>query len=182
MGPWRGILPVILAVTVGGCSSTVSSGSAGQLPASAVPGASQTAGASPAPSLTSTVERASIAPSGSVPITMTVVNQTDPRFQPDNVTAKAGTVVFYLDNVPAAGESPDHAMVIGATDVQFYGDGSVKSGQVLADSGHVVANDKAVFTVQGLKPGTYQFWCNVDVLGISTHGANGMRGTLTITP
>ena len=113
---------------------------------------------------------------------MTVVEPADPRFQPDKVTATAGTVIFYLDNVPAAGESPDHAMVIGASDVQFYSDGSVKSGQVLADSGHIVANDKAIFTVKGLKPGTYQFWCNVDVGGISTHGAAGMTGTLTVTP
>ena len=73
----------------------------------------------------------------------------------------AGTVVFYLHNIPAAGESPDHAMVIGATDVQFYPDGSVKSGQLLADSGDVVANEAATCTVKGLEPGTYIFWCNV---------------------
>jgi len=182
MGPLRRFLPVALTVAIGACSSAASSVSPGQPPASVVPAASGTQASSPLPTLASSVQRTSEAPAGAVPITMTVVDSNHPRFQPDTVTATAGTVVFYLSNVPVGGESPDHAMVIGASDVQFYPDGSVKSGQVLADSGHIVANDKATFTVEGLKPGTYQFWCNVDVLGISTHGANGMVGTLTVTP
>ena len=113
---------------------------------------------------------------------MTLIGTGNPRFQPDKVTATAGTVVFYLHNIPAAGESPDHAMVIGATDVQFYPDGSVKSGQLLADSGDVVANEAATCTVKGLEPGTYIFWCNVQSGIAGTHGTYGMTGTLTISP
>jgi hypothetical protein len=57
-----------------------------------------------------------------------------------------------------------------------------KSGEVLADSGLVVANDKAIFADTGLKPSTYPFWCIVDVgAGGGTHGSNGMLGTLTVT-
>src|SRR5260221_3239026 len=72
------------------------------VPASAVAAASGSVASSPLPSLGSTVERASEAPAGAVPITMTLVPPADPRFQPDNVTAPAGTVGFYLYNVPAA--------------------------------------------------------------------------------
>jgi plastocyanin len=180
MGRLRLILPVALSFAIGACTSAVSPS---HMPASTVQAASGALAPSPLPTLASTVEPASEAPDGAVPITMTVTDVNHPRFQPDKVTATAGTVVFYLHNVPVGAEMPDHAMVIGASDVQFYPDGSVKSGQVLADSGHVVANDEAVFTVTGLGPGTYKFWCNVNVAaGDGTHETNGMTGTLTVTP
>ena len=48
---------------------------------------------------------------------------------------------------------------------------------LLARSGFVRANRSAVFTVDGLTPGTYSFWCEV-----ADHTQRGMVGTLTIDP
>jgi plastocyanin len=112
---------------------------------------------------------------------MTVKSE-GPRFEPNTLTATSGTVTFYLQNVPGGGFLPDHTMVIGATDVVFYHDGSVKSGQILAESRHVLPKEKAAFTVSGLAAGTYIFWCNVQAGDVGTHAALGMVGTLTITP
>jgi plastocyanin len=112
---------------------------------------------------------------------MTVVNH-DPRFQPDHVSAKAGTVAFSLDNIPgSATEAPDHMMLIGDC-ISFYGDGSIRAGQAVAATPHIAANQRATFTVNGLEPGTYVFWCAVNVPDGGNHASNGMVGTLTITP
>jgi uncharacterized cupredoxin-like copper-binding protein len=103
-----------------------------------------------------------------------------PRFQPDNLTAKAGTVVFFLQNIPTL-FSPDHNMQIGPASVQFYGDGSIRAGQVLAGTPNIRTKEMATFTVNDLTPGTYLFWCSVEGAN-GNHASFGMVGTLTITP
>ena len=87
-----------------------------------------------------------------------------PKYTPDGVSAAAGTVTFFLDNVPVL--PVEHNMAIGP-----------QPGTVLARSGFVRANKSAVFTVDGLTPGTYTFWCEV-----ADHLERGMVGTLTIEP
>jgi uncharacterized cupredoxin-like copper-binding protein len=105
-----------------------------------------------------------------------------PRFQPQDVSAKAGTIVFLLNNVPKSSTlMPDHNMLIGSC-VSFYGDGSIRAGELLAGTPHVLPNETVAFTVNGLAPGSYVFWCSVNVPDGGTHGAAGMVGTLTITP
>lgn len=88
------------------------------------------------------------------------------RFDPETVTSKAGTVVFFLQNAPHPLFSDDHNMAIGP---RLY--------QARARSAFVHQTKAAVFTVDGLTPGTYRFWCEV-----RGHAANGMVGTLTISP
>ncbi|MDO8485522.1 MAG: cupredoxin domain-containing protein [Candidatus Limnocylindrales bacterium] len=103
-----------------------------------------------------------MAPPGAISIKMA---WEAPRFAPDQVTAKAGTVVFFIQMSPR-GSLADHNMAFGP-----------KIYKVLARSSFVRAYKSAVFTVEGLTPGTYTFWCEV-----SGHAANGMVGTLTTTP
>ena len=96
-----------------------------------------------------------------------------PRFEPAQVTVRAGTVAFFLDNVPGPSTFyyHTHNMQIGP-----------ELGQVLAGSSDVKTDDKAIFTVGSLAPGTYVFWCSVPTLDGKDHAAYGMVGTLTVTP
>ncbi len=72
-------------------------------------------------------------------------------------------------------------MLIGPADTQFFPDGSTRADQVLARSPTLLANEAATFTVAGLTPGTYTFWCSVQHEG-GSHASDGMVGTLTVTP
>lgn len=124
----------------------------------------------PIPTLASTTENASTAPRGAISIKMTVPNG-EPRFQPDHVTARSGTVVFFLENVPGPIFDPDHNMQIGPA-----------IGQVTAGTPRIRATETATFTVKDLTSGTYVFWCPVVGLNGEIHAKFGMVGTLTITP
>jgi plastocyanin len=131
----------------------------------AVASPSRAPASTPIPTLTSTTEAATVAPSGAVSIKMT--EDAGPRFAPDVVTAKAGTVAFFLTNVLNTDAGPiDHSMAIGP-----------ELHKPLAGSTFIHVENSAVFTVEGLTPGTYRFWCQVQ-----DHAAKGMVGTLTITP
>jgi uncharacterized cupredoxin-like copper-binding protein len=91
------------------------------------------------------------------------------RFDPSAVTATSGTVGFFLTNVGAGNDAialENHNLVIG-----------VDRDHRLAGSGYVSAGKAAVFTVQGLEPGTYMIWCSVPY-----HADNGMVGTVTVRP
>jgi plastocyanin len=48
-------------------------------------------------------------------------------------------------------------------------------GTILAVSDSVPVGRSAVFTVRGLKPGSYRIWCTID-----SHAAEGMVGTLMV--
>lgn len=125
----------------------------------------RTPAATPIPTLSSTTEEATVAPSGAISFKLT--EDAGPRFQPDQATAKAGNVVIFLQNVLNVDAGPfAHNMAIGP-----------KIHVPLANSLIIYSERSAVFTVEGLTPGTYTFWCRVQ-----DHATKGMVGTLTITP
>jgi uncharacterized cupredoxin-like copper-binding protein len=129
--------------------------------ASAPASASPTAGTA---GLAATTAPADVAPSGAITVAMSSF-----KFDPSAITATSGTVTFFLQNV-GAGIDPAahqlHNLAIG-----------VDQDHPLAESGYVAAGKAAVFTVQDLAAGTYMIWCMVP-----NHAANGMVGTLTVSP
>lgn len=175
----RAIGAILVIVAMAGCASSPTGATpvATSPPASlaATPSPTPTAASTatpkptPAPTLASTTEVATKAPQGAIAIDMTPDALT-PRFKPDAVTAKAGTVTFFLTSIPiSAGFGPHHDMLIGA-----------EIGTPIATSGQVQPDTSAVFTVEGLAPGTYRFWCNTNT-GHGPHQTLGMVGTLTVT-
>jgi uncharacterized cupredoxin-like copper-binding protein len=124
--------------------------------------ATRTPAPTPIPTLQTTTIDATVAPAGAISVKLA---WQAPRFEPDQITAKAGTVVFFLRMSPD-GSLANHNLAIGR-----------KIHEVLASSGFVQPTKSAVFTVTGLQAGTYTFWCQVPA-----HAANGMVGQLTITP
>ena len=166
-----------VALTSGACSSPspVASNLTGPSSATAEAASSVTAVATssptrapeptPIPTLSSTSEGATVAPPGAISIQMAFVKG-EPRFVPDQVTAQSDKVTFFLPNVrPESFMPQDHNMAIGP-----------EIRKVLARSPYVRVEKAAVFTIEGLTPGTYTFWCELGV-----HAAEGMVGTLTIT-
>jgi plastocyanin len=170
MSRWGGFLLVALAIAIGGCGAAGATTSTTTTSPTAASAVAPTPAPTAIPTLASTTEEASEAPAGAIPIIMSEPNA-NPSYQPDHVTAKAGTVVFFLENVPGTIASPDHNMRIGPA-----------IGQVLAGTPRIRANEKATFTVQDLTPGTYAFWCSVTAPDGNSHAYYGMVGTLTITP
>jgi plastocyanin len=83
-----------------------------------------------------------------------------PHFEPADLTAAAGDVVFYLENTSLG----IHDLAIGT---------AVHSALVV--SAPVAMGEAATFTVHGLQAGQYIIYCTVD-----DHAAEGMVGTLTI--
>lgn len=86
-----------------------------------------------------------------------------PQFAPAALTVKAGNEVFFLSNVSHG----THSFAIGPADRSSH----------CAVSDPLRAGETAVFSVQGLKPGTYAFWCTID-----GHAQEGMVGTLSVLP
>jgi len=84
-----------------------------------------------------------------------------PHYGPADLSVKAGVLVLSLSNTSLAA----HNIAIGAT---------VK-GSIFARSDDLAVGNMAVFTVRGLTPGTYAYWCTID-----DHAAEGMVGTLTV--
>lgn len=156
----------LASLTTSGSSvpSTVAATAATTGTASLAPTASpsRTAGPTPIPTLPATTTDATTAPPGAISIKMA---WQAPRYEPDQVTAKAGTVVFFLRMAPG-GSLENHNLALGP-----------KIHEVLASSGFVQPTKSAVFTVIGLQAGSYTFWCQVP-----GHAASGMVGTLTVTP
>jgi plastocyanin len=79
--------------------------------------------------------------------------------------AAADTVTFFLDtsNVEAG---VLHNVKIGP---------AMPPALAIAESERFDREQSVVFTVSGLAPGTYAFWCSV-----GEHYAYGMHGTLTV--
>lgn len=160
-----------LSIAVGGCSSSAMTNS-DPAPSQTMPPPTSAASRSPlvgaatstpGPTLKTTTEVTTKAPPGAISIEMGVT--TPPRYKPDQLTAKAGDVVFFLKNGKGVFRA-HHDMVIGP---ELY--------QVLARSSQVKTGDSVLFTVQGLPAGTYRYWCEVE-----RHASIGMVGTLTVTP
>jgi plastocyanin len=83
-----------------------------------------------------------------------------PRFKPDALMGSSADLVFFLTN----DAHTFHTLAIGPT-----------VGSILAVSDPVPVGGSAVFTVHGLKPGSYRIWCTID-----SHAAEGMVGTLKV--
>jgi uncharacterized cupredoxin-like copper-binding protein len=155
------VLALGWSMALAGCSAAASVSPSQVTPASATPGASPTPGTA---GLAATTAPADVAPSGAITVAMSSF-----KFDPSALTATSGTIGFFLQNV-GAGVDPialqNHNLVIG-----------VDQDHPLAESSYVSAGKAAVFTVQDLAPGTYMIWCSVP-----HHAANGMVGTLTVSP
>jgi plastocyanin len=95
-----------------------------------------------------------------------------PHYMPANVTATAAGLTFFVSNTSPAG----HTIAIGRGPITFNASESV-TNPPLALSALVEQGTSATFTVNGLAPGTYVFWCT-----IGDHAALGMVGTLTVNP
>ena len=148
---------IATVVLVAGCSAAPSPTESVTESSSAAASPTAPASVSATPVLDSTTEDADEAPTGSILVEMT---GPPPRFVPDALTAAAGDVVFFLDNL-----SPGiHNLAIGRS-----------VDEPLAVSSSVRVNHSAVFTVHGLDAGDYVIWCTVD-----NHLAEGMVGTLTV--
>jgi plastocyanin len=174
----REVLLVAFSVAVIGCgpgglatSVTSPSSMPASTPVPSVASASPSAQSpTPLPTLASTTEKASTAPAGAIQITLALPDA-KPRFQPDHVSAPAGTVVFFLRNVPNPIVRPDHIMVIGPA-----------VGQELARTPRIRPDETVTFTVEDLAPGTYAYWCTIPGLNGLSHEALGMVGSLSVIP
>ena len=152
-------LAIAGGMTLAGCSATPSTTTTQDLTTpEARPSASSPVG------LTATTAPAETAPADAITVEMSSF-----MYDPSDITAPPGTVTFFLQNV-GAGDDPialqRHNLAIG-----------LDQDHVLASSGYVDAGEAAIFTVEGLEPGTYTVWCTVP-----HHAENGMVGTLIVGP
>ncbi|HEX2681959.1 MAG TPA: plastocyanin/azurin family copper-binding protein, partial [Candidatus Dormibacteraeota bacterium] len=95
-------------------------------------------------------------PAGSIMVTMT-----EYKFQPKDLNAPHGKVVFWLVN----SGSTQHDMAIEDS-----------SGTTIATSELVSVGDSKEFDVNDVKAGGYKIYCTQP-----GHRASGMEGTLTVT-
>jgi len=153
----------ILAITLGtiGCGGQAATQSS--LP---TPSAAPTDSPSPEPAVQATFEPAEAAPAGAVTVT---VNNDGVRFHPAEVTVAADSAVFFLVHDGEAG--------VGAFRHNLHIGPELPPGAALVSSPTLDPGDSFVFTVTGLEPGEYQFWCS-----FMEHHTFGMVGTLTVTP
>lgn len=112
---------------------------------------------SPTAGPTSTTVRATAAPVGAIRVQLA---GPPPHYEPASLSAKAGDVVFFLDNTSLG----THTLAIGTA---LY--------HPLVVSGSVAKGESAVFTVRGLRAGSYIIFCTID-----NHAAEGMVGTLIV--
>ena len=120
-----------------------------------------------APSLHATVEEASEAPAGAIEMLLTF----GPKFEPEEVTAQAGDVVFFLRNDKGEGPPAVHNFLVGRT----------LDSPPFAASPTLMHGESIVFTVHGLEAGTYTYWCTMPSPDGAPHSQYGMVGTLTVT-
>jgi plastocyanin len=123
--------------------------------------------ASAAPTLQTTVEETGRAPAGAIEILLTF----GPKFEPEEATAQAGDVAFFLRNDKGDGPPAVHNFVIGS-DVD---------SPPLAASPTLMNGESILFTVYGLEAGTYTYWCTLPSPDGAPHSQYGMVGTLTVT-
>jgi len=95
-------------------------------------------------------------PAGSIKVTMTEF-----KFDPGDLSAPSGKVVFFLVN----SGSTSHDLAIRDS-----------SNNRLAVSELVSAGDASVFTVNNIAAGKYTIYCTQP-----GHESSGMKGTLTVT-
>jgi plastocyanin len=84
-------------------------------------------------------------------------------FHPSTLEVPAGDVTFFLHAPPENREPHNMAIRLGLI--------------LVARSSFLDGGESAVFTVDGLPPGEYRFYCQFE-----DHLAEGMAGDLTVTP
>jgi len=92
-----------------------------------------------------------------------------PHYVPDHLTATAGDLVFFLNNVSHG----THTLAIGPPSALQGPVLNIRSFLTVSDS--VVPGRSAAFSVHGLHAGSYAIWCTID-----GHAEEGMVGTLTV--
>lgn len=138
---------------------------------SAAESAENSAGPSQGPALMASFEEVPAfadPPAGSIEILMTF----GPTFVPEEATAKAGTVTFFLRNDKGDGPPAAHNFLLG-TEVD---------APPLATSPLMGSGEAGILTVEDLAPGTYAYWCTIPSPDGYPHSHYGMVGTLTVTP
>lgn len=161
--PLAGILGI--ALSAAGCGGQAASQSA-LLSATAEP----TDSPSPEPAVQATFEPADAAPAGAVTI---AVPGDGIRFHPEEVTVSADSAVFFLvyEGENRAGATR-HNLLIGP---------ELPPGAALVSSPLLDPGESFVFTVTGLEPGEYRFWCTYSDGPNGSHWVRGMVGALTVT-
>jgi plastocyanin len=123
---------------------------------------------SAAPTLSTSFVEDRRAPAGAIEVLLTF----GPTFEPEEATARPGTVVFFLKNDKGDGPPALHNFLLGTS----------VDAPALATSPTLASGFAGTFTVEGLEPGTYTYWCTVLGPDGRTHSQMGMTGTLTVTP
>ena len=160
---------VIAGCTQGAAAPTESE--TGTIPSSAASGAAATAAPKPTPpqpEFSSSMGSSTSAPAGAVAVEML---GPPPHYLPVGVSAGAGDVTFFLTNRSLG----VHTLAIGRGPLDIVN--NHVQNTPLAASTPVNVGSSATFTVYGLPAGTYAIWCTID-----GHAAEGMKGTLTVTP
>jgi plastocyanin len=171
------IATFLTAWIVGACASTPAGAIAEPSPpardATVAPVRPSTAPstATAAAGITITESRAEEAPSGAITITMQ--GHERPRYAPGDISARAGTVVLFLENIPSIPGSNmgiPHNLHLGLV-----------LGEPLASTRTVQAGSTLVVTIENIPPGVYRYWCTErDGPGEPFHFEKGMVGTLTV--
>lgn len=120
--------------------------------------------ATPLPTLATTFEPAESAPPEAIAVQLGTCCAL--RFVPNILTAEAGTVALFLTNFPNEQYPYSHDIRIGKV-----------QGQAIAVSPVLKNGETGLLTIDDLPAGDYVFWCVVNA-----HDAQGMVGTLTVTP
>ncbi len=156
------VLAGILAIMASGCGTgATASSSASSEPASPTPESAPSAEGSTATLLPTTMTPADEPPPGAIVIHL----GPGPVFDPEQVTASGETLTFFFD-ASEINPGSTHNFKIGE---------NLPPAAPLAESDFVERSESAVFTVTGLPPGTYRYWCSVD-----EHHSVGMIGTLIV--
>lgn len=158
----RTIAPALLALALAACAATPAETPEQTDTASNSPTNSESA----APTLRATTVEATDAPAGAISVVLT----DDPGFDPNEITAEAGDLVFFLHS-DQANQGIVHNFFLGS-DVH---------SPPLAKGPTLQRGESAIFTVYGIEPGTYTYWCSVPGRDGQGHWYNGMIGTLTVT-
>ena len=158
-------LALLLLLVLAGCTAGGSESTDTVAPATA---GSASPEVSAAPTLSTSFVEERRARAGAIEVLMTF----GPTFEPEEATAQAGTVVFFLRNDKGDGPPALHNFLLGTS----------VDAPPLAASPTLASGFAGTFAVEGLEPGTYAYWCTVLGPDGRTHSQMGMTGTLTVTP